>query len=64
MEPTSVVLFNRDLRVHDHEGLCLAAPAGRVIPLFVVDDALRGVLAKAPNRARFLAESLDDLGVR
>ncbi|MDP1794498.1 MAG: deoxyribodipyrimidine photo-lyase, partial [Acidimicrobiales bacterium] len=59
---TSIVLFNRDLRVHDHDGLCRAAEAGRVIPLFVLDDALRGVLTEAPNRARFLSESLDDLG--
>ncbi len=58
---TSIVLFNRDLRVHDHEGLARAAAFGRVIPLFVLDDALRPVLTRAPNRARFLAESLDDL---
>jgi deoxyribodipyrimidine photo-lyase len=58
---TSIVLFNRDLRVHDHEGLRRAGDFGRVIPLFVLDDALRDVLTAAPNRARFLVECLDDL---
>lgn len=58
---TSIVLFNRDLRVHDHEGLRRAGDFGRVIPLFVLDDRLRSVLTAAPNRARFLLEALDDL---
>lgn len=58
---TSIVLFNRDLRVHDHEGLRRAGDFGRVIPLFVLDDRLRPVLERAPNRARFLSETLRDL---
>jgi deoxyribodipyrimidine photo-lyase len=54
----TIVLFNRDLRVTDHPALAAAA-AGPVVPLFVLDPALlrRG----APNRVRFLLESLDDL---
>lgn len=58
---TSIVLFNRDLRVHDHEGLRRAGDFGRVIPLFVIDGRLRPTLTAAPNRTRFLAESLRDL---
>ena len=61
---TSIVLFNRDLRVHDHEGLRRAGDFGQVIPLFVLDDKLRATLETAPNRARFLAESLADLAER
>jgi len=56
---TAVVLFTRDLRVHDHPALATAcANAERVVPLFVLDPALAGV---SPNRDRFLAESLRDL---
>ena len=52
---TAVVLFTRDLRVHDNPALAGAcAVARRVVPLFVVDPAL----AVPPNRARFLADSV------
>lgn len=59
---TIVVLFNRDLRIHDHPALTAAAhDADLVIPLFVVDPAIGGGLHASPNRAGFLAESLADL---
>jgi deoxyribodipyrimidine photo-lyase len=54
-----LVLFTRDLRLHDHPALweaCLAAED--IVPLFVVDPTL---VAASGNRARFLAESLIDL---
>jgi len=52
---TAVVLFTRDLRVHDNPALAGAcAVAQRVVPLFVVDPAL----TVPPNRARFLADSV------
>ena len=58
---TAIVLFTRDLRVHDQPALA-AAVAGfdRVVPLFVFD---RGVLARfgAPNRVAFLLDALGDL---
>ena len=54
----TVVLFSRDLRVHDHPALHEAAAAGEVIPLFVLDDA---PLSVSPNRTRFLLEGLRDL---
>ena len=59
---TIVVLFNRDLRAHDHPALTAAAhDADRVIPLFVVDPRiLRGPNA-SPNRGGFLFESLGAL---
>ena len=41
---TTVVLFTRDLRVHDHPALAEAAAVSeRVVPLFVLDDSLLGV---------------------
>ncbi|GIU97532.1 MAG: deoxyribodipyrimidine photo-lyase [Actinomycetota bacterium] len=54
-----VVLFTRDLRVHDHPALWEATRvADEVVPLFVLDPLL---LARSPNRGRFLAQCLIDL---
>jgi deoxyribodipyrimidine photo-lyase len=53
---TAIVWFRRDLRVHDHPAL-VAALAGheRVVPLFVLDDALlRGRYCGAPRAAFML----------
>lgn len=59
---TAVVLFTRDLRVHDHPALAAAAEhAERVVPLFVLDDAILTGRNAAPNRAAFLARALADL---
>ncbi|SDU42023.1 cryptochrome/photolyase family protein [Jiangella alkaliphila] len=59
---TAVVLFTRDLRVHDHPALAAAVEqAGRVVPLFVLDDAILTGRNAAPNRAAFLAGALADL---
>jgi deoxyribodipyrimidine photo-lyase len=53
-----IVLFTRDLRVHDQPALAAATRAARrVLPLFVLDEALAG----SPNRTGFLLESLHDL---
>jgi deoxyribodipyrimidine photo-lyase len=58
---TAVVLFTRDLRVHDHPGLAAAARThDHVVPLFVLDDRLLRSL-RSPNRVCFLFESLADL---
>lgn len=56
-----IVLFTRDLRVHDNPALHAACEAcEEVVPLFVLDDE---VLARfgAPNRVAFLLDSLGDL---
>jgi deoxyribodipyrimidine photo-lyase len=58
---TAIVLFTRDLRVHDNPALHQARTRARqVVPLFVADPALDAT-KRSPNRARFLAESLADL---
>jgi deoxyribodipyrimidine photo-lyase len=58
---TAVVLFTRDLRVHDHAGLSEAAGTSeRVVPLFVLDDRVLNGL-DAPNRLSFLLGALADL---
>jgi len=58
---TAVVLFNRDLRVHDNPALAAAARAGRTVPLFVFDENLLGSRFAAPNRVAFMREALLDL---
>ncbi len=56
---TAVVLFTRDLRVHDNPALATAcANAERVVPLYVLDPKLQTVSA---NRVRFLHQALADL---
>jgi deoxyribodipyrimidine photo-lyase len=59
MTRTAVVLFTRDLRVHDNPTLAAAcANADQVVPLFVLDPKLGELSA---NRSRFLHQSLADL---
>ncbi|GLY27304.1 deoxyribodipyrimidine photo-lyase [Kineosporia sp. NBRC 101731] len=57
----SIVLFTRDLRVHDNPALHAAAGDGPVVPLFVLDPKILDGSYNRPNRGRFLAESLADL---
>jgi len=58
---TALVLFNRDLRVHDHPALAAAAKAERTVPLFVFDERLLRSRFAAPNRVAFMLEALRDL---
>jgi deoxyribodipyrimidine photo-lyase len=58
---TALVLFNRDLRVHDNEALSAAARADRLVPLFVFDDAILESRFAAPNRLAFLRDAVADL---
>lgn len=57
-----VVLFTRDLRVHDHPALRAAIERfERVLPLFVLDERLLDTFG-APNRVAFLLDALRDFG--
>ena len=57
----AIVLFTRDLRLHDNPALRTACDEfERVVPLFVLDDAVLERFG-APNRVAFLLESLRDL---
>ena len=59
---TVVVLFTRDLRVHDHPALWHAcATAHTVVPLFVLDPSFAARPTMSGNRSAFLGESLADL---
>jgi deoxyribodipyrimidine photo-lyase len=57
----AVVLFTRDLRVHDHPALSAAVElASEIVPLFVLNDALWHQ-HRSPARRAFLLDSLADL---
>ncbi len=58
---TAIVLFNRDLRIHDNPALVAAARAERTVPLFVLDERLLGSRFAAPNRVATMREALADL---
>lgn len=58
----SIVLFTRDLRIHDNPALTAACRAAEsVVPLFVLDADLPASVRNAPNRMRFLAVALRQL---
>jgi deoxyribodipyrimidine photolyase len=60
--PPAIMLFTRDLRLHDNPALDAALrQAGTVVPLFVIEDHLVTGPRAAPNRVRFLLEALQDL---
>src|SRR5689334_3329031 len=62
MPSTALVWFRRDLRVHDHPPLHAAlAACDRVVPVFVLDDALLRGRFPSPTRAAFLFDCLRDL---
>ena len=59
---TAVVLFTRDLRVHDQPALAAACRrADRVVPLFVLHDRILTSRYATPNRLAHLLEALHDL---
>lgn len=62
MAPTAVVLFTRDLRVHDQPALTAAVrEGGPVLALFVLDARILGSRYAAPNRLSHLVDALTDL---
>ena len=61
-EAPTIVIFTRDLRVHDNPALVAARAGGRpTVSLFVLDDRLLGGPRPPTSRLRFLGESLRDL---
>ncbi len=58
----AIVLFTRDLRVHDHPALHAACQRAEVVvPLFVFDDAILGSRYAAPNRVAHLHTAVREL---
>ena len=62
MTTTAIVLFTRDLRVHDQPALWAACRgADRVVPLFVFDRDILASRYAAPNRVSQLVDAVRDL---
>ena len=59
---SSIVWFKRDLRLHDHAALTLAAARGPVMCLYVIEPAIWAAEDAANQHYQFLLESLAELG--
>ncbi len=53
--------FKRDLRVHDHPALAVAAGMGRVLPLYLIEPDYWALPDTSARQWAFTAECLDDL---
>src|SRR6185295_4702123 len=63
MTSTAILWYRRDLRVHDHPALRAALDDhDRVVPVFVLDDALLGGRYASGARTAFMLECLRALG--
>ena len=59
---TALLWLRRDLRIHDHPALRAALDAHeRVVPVFVLDDALLHGRHASGSRTQFMLECLADL---
>ncbi|MFM8375730.1 MAG: deoxyribodipyrimidine photo-lyase [Phenylobacterium sp.] len=59
--PLQVVWFKRDLRVADHRPLALAAQAGPVLPLYIVEPGLWAEADASGRQWAFARECLEEL---
>jgi len=57
----SLVWFKRDLRVHDHPALALAAAQGAVLPVYIIEPDLWAQPDASGRQWAFVTESLEDL---
>jgi deoxyribodipyrimidine photo-lyase len=58
-----VVWFKRDLRIHDHDALKMAASQGRVLPIYVLEPELWAQPDMSARHYAFLCDCLHDLDV-
>lgn len=56
-----LVWFKRDLRIHDHPALAMAADVGAVLPVFVAEPELWAQADASARQWEFVAETLADL---
>jgi deoxyribodipyrimidine photo-lyase len=59
--PLNIVWFKRDLRIDDHRPLAMAAQAGSVLPLYIVEPELWAQPDVSARQWAFAAECLDYL---
>ena len=58
---TTILWFKRDLRIHDHPALALAARDARIVPLYIVEPDYWALQDTSGRQFAFLQESLADL---
>ena len=61
MDTTTLLWLKRDLRLHDHPALCLAAAQGVVLPVYIVEPDYWALPDTSARQWTFIAESLQDL---
>jgi deoxyribodipyrimidine photo-lyase len=59
-----LIWLKRDLRIHDHSALTLAAGLGSVLPVYVAEPELWAQADASARQWAFVAETLDDLRER
>ncbi len=57
----TIVWFKRDLRIHDHRPLALAAGRGPVLPLYIVEPSILAAADFDPSHWTFIRQSLQAL---
>lgn len=64
MKPSvHIVWFKRDLRIHDHAPLTIAATKGRVLPLYVIEEEYWQLPDASARQWQFIRQSLHELNV-
>lgn len=58
-----IVWFKKDLRINDHEPLCLAAKKGPILPLYIFEPKLWQQKDNSYRHYAFLCECLEELDV-
>ena len=58
-----IVWFKKDLRINDHEPLCLAAKKGPILPLYIFEPKLWQQKDSSYRHYAFLCECLEELDV-
>lgn len=57
----NIVLFNKDIRISDHQPLAEAAKAGEVIPLYILEPSQWEETPLSARHFQFVIESLEEL---
>jgi deoxyribodipyrimidine photo-lyase len=60
----NLVLFNKDIRISDHQPLAEAAKLGEVLPLYVFEPSVWSETGLSARHLQFVLESLDELSLQ
>ncbi|MBT2677993.1 deoxyribodipyrimidine photo-lyase [Bacillus sp. ISL-35] len=57
----NIILFDRDLRIFDHQPIAEAAKLGEILPLYIIEPSQWEDAAYSVRHFQFVVESLEDL---